>query len=127
MDLHLFFTWIWIAVGLTVGAGLGLFWASDDWLGGYASWPRRLIRLGHIAFVGTGLLNLGAHWTLQQLAVEPATATTVRVLFVAGAVLMPLTCFAAAFHKRLRHAFALPVTALGAGSITLVTLVANGG
>ena len=127
MDLHLLFAWTWIATGLCVGAGLGLFYASDDWLGGYASWSRRLVRLGHIAFVGTGLLNLGAHWTLQQLAVEHAVALPVRLLFVAGAVLMPLICFAAAFHKRLRHAFVLPVAALGAGCFTLIHQVATGG
>lgn len=127
MDLHLLFAWIWIVTGLAIGAGLGLFFARDDWLGGYGSWPRRMIRLGHIAFIGTGILNLGAHWTMTQLAVEPGTAATLRVLFVAGAVLMPLTCFAAAFRKNLRHAFGLPVATLVAGSATLAFLAANGG
>lgn len=125
MDLHLLFAWTWILLGLLVGLLLGLFFARDDWLGGYGSWPRRLVRLGHIAFVGTGLLNLGAHWTLGQFAVDPATATLVRGLFVAGAVLMPLLCFAAAFQKRLRHAFALPIVALCGGSAVLLHLLAN--
>ena len=62
---------------------------------------------------------------LSQLAPEPAFATAVRGLFVAGAVLMPLCCFAAACHQRMRHAFALPVLALLAGSVTLVHLVAQ--
>ena len=121
MDLHLLFAWIWILIGLLAGLGLGLFFANDDWLGGYGSWPRRLIRLGHIAFVGTGLLNLGAHWTLAAGTADPATGTLVRSLFVSGAVLMPLTCFAAAFRKQLRHAFALPILALCGGCACLLT------
>ena len=125
MDLHLLFAWTWILIGLLTGTLLGLFFAGDDRLGGYGSWPRRLVRLGHIAFVGTGLLNLGAHWTLREVAAEPATATAVRALFVAGAVLMPLLCFAAAFHRQLRHAFALPIAALCGGSGVLVHLVAT--
>ncbi len=123
MDLHLLFAWSWILIGLLTGIGLGLFFANDHWLGGYGSWSRRLIRLGHISFVGTGLLNLGAHWTLAASAADPAAATLVRSLFVGGAVLMPLCCFAAAFRKQLRHAFVLPILTLCGGSASLVCLL----
>lgn len=127
MDAHLFFAWTWIALGLLAGAATGLFFAGDGWLGGYASWPRRLCRLGHVAFVGTGLLNLGAHWTLQQVAASPATLAGVRALFLAGAVLMPLVCYGAAFRRPLRHAFVAPVASLLGGAGALLVLVAQGG
>ena len=120
MDLHLLFSWIWILIGLGTGVALGALFARDDWLGGYASWPRRLVRLGHISFVGTGLLNVAAHWTLTQMPPAPAAATAVRWAFVAGAVLMPAVCFLAAFAPRCRLLFAAPVVALGGGAAALV-------
>ena len=128
MDAHLLFAWAWILVGLLTGIGLGAFFARDDWLGGYGSWPRRLVRLGHVSFVGTGLLNLAAHWSLASLGVEGALATWVRALFVAGAIAMPAVCFVAAFRKPLRNWFAVPVSALVTGSLLLVAapLLAGG-
>lgn len=126
MDAFLIFAWAWILLGLAAGVGFGLFFATDDWLGGYAAWPRRLLRLGHVAFVGTGLLALGAHWTLQQVPTTPSTAAAVRTLFVAGALLMPTVCFLAACWKPLRHAFVAPVASLGGGVATLLVLAAHG-
>ena len=120
MDAHLLFAWTWVVVGLLTGIGLGARFARDDWLGGYGSWPRRLVRLGHVSFVGTGLLNLGAHWSLASLGIDGALAAWARALFVAGAVAMPAVCFAAAFQKSLRHLFAVPVTALVTASSLLV-------
>lgn len=37
---------------------LGLKFQRDGWLGGYASFAGRLIRLGHISFIGLGFLNI---------------------------------------------------------------------
>ena len=50
--LHLYAAWIGIFMGFLAGAGLGLFFHRDGWLGGYSSWPRRMARLGHISFFG---------------------------------------------------------------------------
>src|SRR6188474_1370040 len=119
MDAHLLFAWTWIVIGLATGVGLGAFFAREDWLGGYGSWPRRLVRLGHISFVGTGLLNVAAHWTLQQLAVGDPAQAWIRAAFVAGAVTMPAVCFTAAFAKRAKGLFAVPVALLTGGSAAL--------
>lgn len=127
MDAFLIFAWAWILLGLVTGVGFGLFFASDAWLGGYGSWPRRLLRLAHVACVGTGLLLLGALWTLQQVPAAPATASAVRALFVAGAVLMPSVCLLAAFWKPMRHAFVAPVASLCGGAVSLLVLAAHGG
>jgi hypothetical protein len=52
------FGWVWILIGFVSGFLLGLGFHRDDWMGGYGSFRRRLIRLGHISFVGLGILNI---------------------------------------------------------------------
>ena len=51
-QLNLVLGWLWIALGFASGAVLGLWFHKEQWLGGYASWMRRLYRLGHISFFG---------------------------------------------------------------------------
>ena len=58
MMVNLHAAWIGFFAGCLAGAIPGLFFHGSDWLGGYASWPRRMIRLGHVAFFGIGFLNL---------------------------------------------------------------------
>ena len=50
--------WIMILLGLFAGAVVGMFFHDDQWLGGYGSWRRRMLRLTHISLLGTGALNL---------------------------------------------------------------------
>jgi len=128
MDLHLLFAWTWIAVGLATGVLLGAFFSGDDWLGGYGSWPRRLLRLGHVSFVGTGLLNVAVHWTLAQVVLAPATEAWIRAAFVGGAIVMPLACGVVAFVRRAKPLFAVPVALLTSGAIAVLSCAgAHGG
>ena len=48
ITFNLWAAWIGIIAGMLSGAALGLFFHEESWLGGYGSWPRRLLRLGHI-------------------------------------------------------------------------------
>lgn len=107
------FAWLWIALGLVSGVVLGLFFADDNWLGGYASWRRRMLRLGHISFFGTAGLVLAAHFS-TELSVEG------RTLLVAGAVAMPSVCALAAAWRPLRHLFFIPVSTLCLGTLTVL-------
>ena len=54
MVLHLVIAWVAILVGLLSGTVIGQFFHREEWLGGYHSWRRRMVRLGHVAFLGTG-------------------------------------------------------------------------
>ncbi len=103
--------WIGFLLGGISGAIPGLFFYRFEWLGGYTSWPRRMIRLGHIAFFGIGFLNLGLGLTCKVLAFETPLAS---VLMLIGAVTMPLLCYASAFKPVVRHLFFIP-----AGSVIL--------
>jgi hypothetical protein len=114
--------WGLILGGFLAGAVLGLFFHHDDFLGGYASFSRRLLRLGHIALVAMGAINV-----LYSLGPWPVPGSTLAlaasVALIAGGVLMPAVCFLTAWHKPFRHTFALPVGLL----LLAVVLVLIGG
>ena len=110
MPTNVLFAWSWVLCGLISGTALGLFFHSPDWLGGYASWRRRMVRLGHISFLGTGLLNLGYGLCLVALPISPLHLASAA--FIVGAVTMPLVCFLSAWTDRFRHLFFIPVVSL---------------
>jgi hypothetical protein len=109
--LNLGLGWSLVLAGMLAGAALGLGFQATGFLGGYASWRRRLLRLGHVALVALGGLNV--LFALTPCAVPDGTAARVAALgWLVGAVAMPAVCFLAAWRTPLRHLFALPVTAL---------------
>ncbi|MBI5060155.1 hypothetical protein HZB60_10295 [candidate division KSB1 bacterium] len=108
---NLYAGWIGIFGGFLTGLIIGLIFHRDQWLGGYSTWPRRMIRLGHVAFFGLGFINLAYAFTLQAFAIEPASNWS-SILFVVGAATMPAVCFLSAWRKPFRHLFAIPVLSL---------------
>lgn len=139
-DLNLQIAWFWFSLGIVSGIRLGVCFHRPAWLGGYDSWPRRMIRLGHIAFFGTGFLNLAFALSVPHLAPDRTIAvspplteiafelhsllTACSLLLIVGAVSMPTVCFFCAWRKPLRHLFALPVVTLlgGVGLFTVLIL-----
>jgi len=109
VNLHV--GWIAILAGLLAGAAVGTFFHDDAWLGGYGSWRRRMLRLGHISLVGTGLLNLAFALSIHALQITSAPPVA-SALFIVGAATMPLVCLLSAWHRPLRHLFFVPVVSL---------------
>ncbi len=103
--------WGLILMGLVSGAALGLGFHLEDFLGGYGSLRRRLVRLGHIALIALGILNL-----LFAISPGPAPGTVwasvASTAFCVGSIAMPLCCFLTAWRVGFRHLFFVPVTAL---------------
>jgi hypothetical protein len=121
MQVNICAAWLGILFGLLSGVALGLFFHRENWLGGYNSWPRRLLRLGHISFFGIALLNFAFVATANYLRIPAATLTVPSLLFVLAQITMPLVCFASAFERRFRHLFFIPVlNVIGATGIFLV-------
>ncbi|MBC7999438.1 MAG: hypothetical protein IAF58_15915 [Leptolyngbya sp.] len=113
-------------VGFLAGVVAGLSFHKEDWKGGYSSWERRLMRLGHVSFFGIVFVNLAFAFTVGHLHLEGPLVKLSSVLFIAAQVLMPSVCYAASVKKVLRNLFFLPVLCLiiGAG-VLLYVLIAG--
>ena len=107
--------WMSMLGGALSGMLMGLRFHRDDWLGGYASFRRRLVRLGHIAFFGLGFLNLLFAASITVLPLGAPFGELAAIAFVLGAATMPLTCFLTAWREPFRHLFAIPVVSIIAG------------
>ena len=115
------FGWLWVVMGLTSGTLLGLKFQREGWLGGYDSLRRRLIRLGHISFLGLGFLNILFAHSLERIHLEPPLLTTASWTLVAGGLTMPICCGLMAWRRQLQPFFAIPVSCLLIG-VMLVLL-----
>lgn len=121
------FGWLWITLGLISGTLMGLYFHRDDWLGGYDSWRRRLIRLGHIATIALGAMNVLFSLAAPHASLKGWELALTSWSFVVGAVAMPLVCGLAAWHKPMRHLFFIPVASLLCAAITLSTALLRSG
>jgi len=117
--------WTSVLLGFVAGAVPGLYFWREEWLGGYGSWRRRMVRLAHIAFFGLGFINLLFALTVGQLGLN-ADAGPLRwaaLLLVAGNVAMPSVCYLSAWRQPLRHLFFVPVTCMVLGVGLLVRIL----
>ena len=118
--LNLMAAWIGVFLGLLSGIPMGLAFHKENWLGGYDSWERRLLRLAHVSFFGIAFLNFAFVGTVSYLKADPQSLLWASRLFILAMITMPTVCAAAAFKKQLRHLFAVPVLSIiGATTIFL--------
>jgi hypothetical protein len=110
--------WSLIAAGLGSGTLLGLRFHDEKFLGGYASWTRRLLRLGHVACVALGMANL------LLAATVPSAPPSAALGLALGSVAMPLACLVVAFRPRWRPLFAAPVALLLVAVVEILVAVA---
>jgi len=119
-DANILAAWLGILAGVLLGAVQGVFFHREDWLGGYSSWRRRLMRLGHVSFFGIALLNLAFAWTIHNPGWRPASSVPAGALCLAEA-LMPAVCYLAAWRPNLRRLFFVPVgcVLIGTGGLLM--------
>jgi hypothetical protein len=118
--------WWSLVAGVATGLVMGL-WSFDGplavpvWLGDYGDTSRRLARLGHIAFLGLGILNILVARELP--AIRPERRRRIASFAMnAGNLLMPLALFAAAAFPPVKYALAIPSILV----FVALTLVASG-
>jgi hypothetical protein len=112
--------WVGMLAGVLSGALIGLFFHRDGWFGGYGSFGRRMLRLGHISFFGLGFLNLFFALTADKLGLTQPYLRIASIALVVGAISMPLCCFLSAWSKPFRHLFPVPVLAVLTGIVSLL-------
>ena len=107
--------WIAMIAGATSGATIGLFFHREEWMGGYASLRRRMIRLGHIAFFGLGIINVLFALSLAAIPIPRACAGYASAGFAVSLVTMPACCFMTAWRTGFRYLFPIPVISVLVG------------
>jgi hypothetical protein len=119
MAVHLYnwyFGWGLLLSGFVTGALIGLYFHQPEFLGGYNSFRRRIVRLGHISQAALGMLNI-----LYGISPWPEgslwEAEAASVCFMIGGLTMPTVCFLTGWKEQFRHLFFVPVTALVLGAI----------
>jgi len=111
--MNRFIGWTSLVAGIATGLVMGL-WSFDGpapvpgWLGDYDDLSRRLARLGHIAFIGLGILNILLSRELTALALGPGARRIAAAAMNVGNVLLPLALLAAAAWHPAKYATAVP-------------------
>ena len=114
--INWYFGWGMMLSAFVTGAFIGLYFHRDDFLGGYASFSRRILRLGHIALAALGIVNI--LFSLTPMPSEASwRASVASIGFIVGGLTMPTVCFLSAWRAGFRHLFFIPVTALIVASI----------
>jgi hypothetical protein len=116
--------WGGMVLGALMGMIFGLRAESREWAGGYGSFPRQAIRLAHVAAFALGIINVlyGASTRGLDL-LPPWAAATGSLAMIAGGLLMPTVCLAAAWRRPLKLLFPLPATCV----LTALVIQAWGG
>ncbi len=109
--LNWYFGWSLILSAFVTGAAVGLSFHCDTFLGGYASFRRRLIRLGHISQAALGMLNV-LYGLSPALSSPSWREPFASACFLLGGVSMPIICFLTGWRKPFRHLFFVPVVSL---------------
>ena len=121
--IHLRFIWLLMLGGVISGACIGLFFHHSEWLGGYNSFPRRLLRLGPISFCGLLFVNEIFVFPSRCPPFPPLAAQIASTALISGSLLMPICCFLTAYNQRCRFLFSLPTTAVAIAIITVLKFI----
>src|SRR3954453_21088743 len=111
-----FVGWGMILAAFVTGGAIGLFFHREQFLGGYASFRRRIVRLGHIALAALGMINL-LYAMSPWPAIESAQGVWAGRLWIVGGRSMPGGCFLCGWPEAFRHLFVIPVVALSAAVV----------
>src|SRR5439155_24045959 len=88
----------------------------------YASFKRRMYRLGHISFFGLAMVNFMFYLTVPAPGVPSLPVRIASWAFIVGAVAMPLCCLLMAHFPRTRLLFSIPVLSLLLGGVLMVMM-----
>ena len=116
---NILFGWCWINIGFIMGMVMGMKFKNPDWLGGYASWERRMLRLSHVAFIFLSILNIVYGHELANVQMSETLKQLGSILIIIGAVGIPTIVFISAFYKKILYWLAIPIIALTSSTIIM--------
>jgi hypothetical protein len=110
-DCNILAGWAGMILGALLGMAFGLRAESRDWAGGYGSFQRQALRLAHIAAFALGIINVLYGSSTRGLdLLPPWAAGSGSLAMIAGGLLMPAVCLAAAWRRSLKLLFPLPAS-----------------
>jgi hypothetical protein len=112
--------WVTMVGGVISGSIIGLFFHNADWLGGYTSFRRRMVRLAHISFFGIGFLNVLYGLTAASIPLDAGAAHVGSIALLVAAFTMPANCLLTAWREPFRHLFFVPVLAAAVGILSVL-------
>lgn len=118
--INLYVGWLAMLGGVLSGAVIGVFFYQTDWLGGYPSYRRRLIRLGHISFFGLGFLNILFALSTMPFVIDEGFAVIASNCFIVGVITMPICCFLASWRSSATALFVIPVLSVMGGVVSVL-------
>lgn len=116
--INWYFGWSLILSAFVTGAIIGLFFYRENFLGGYNSFRRRILRLGHIAQAALGMMNVIAG--NGQIANGVEFPLLAQWSLIVGGISMPAVCFLSAWNPKCRHLFFIPVVSLITAAIEVL-------
>lgn len=107
------FAWGWMAFGIFTGLIIGM-WSFDGpmptpkIIGDYDSCGRRLIRLGHVAFIMLPLISMSYAMQISETSLSPENRILAVRLMWFGMIGVPVTCMAGGFVRPLKYLMSFP-------------------
>ena len=123
--------WTGMACGAALGLIMGL-WSFDgpvappNFIGDYTDTPRRLLRLGHIACFGIGILNLLLVQALLNAKDSPRVASYAAQAMNFGNIFLPLVLVIAAVYAPAKYLLPFPALSVFAALCLAAYVVAAG-
>jgi len=112
------FGWACILASVVMGLWMGVRFQEENWLGGYGTLARRMVRLAHIALAALGIVNIEFGRSIGELGLSSGLVHIISFAFIVGAVSMPACCLLIATKSRRFEMFALPI-----GSLTVALVL----
>lgn len=126
--LNIVFGWAWMNLGFVSGLimgvkaeqfGLNTLDEGPTWMGGYGSVPRRLLRLGHIAFIMLSLLNIVYGTQIDAAALPDVWKRIGSTAMIFGGVGVPVLCLTAVWLRPAKVLLGVPATAVLVGNLVI--------
>ena len=112
---NVIFGWVWLFVGVLFAIWMGLYAFEPDWLGGYTSLSRRLLRLSHIAFIALSLTNILYGLFIDTVQLNGSLKKIGAFSLIVASIFMPAVCLLSILDRFFQFFFFIPALSFACG------------